>query len=69
MTQEELYKLYEEVTTWIDNYESYHVWYCCRNAHFHPSGTNVWFEVHGHSDHGSGADWTEGWSIDSDGKI
>lgn len=69
MTVEELDKLYDKVTSVINNYESYHVYYWCNNEYWYPNGEGVQFEVHGHSDQGSGADWCETWTISSNGAI
>ena len=68
MTQEELENLYEEVTDLIYNYRCYHVWYTYGNKYVFPNGS-ISFDVYGFSDQGEGAEWTEYWSIDTDGKI
>lgn len=68
MTPEELENLYEEVTDLIYNYRSYHVWYTYGNKFVSPNGS-ISFDVYGFSDQGEGAEWTEYWSIDTNGKI
>lgn len=70
MTQEELYKIYEELYDFIYNniWRSYHVSYVCGSAEFTPYGT-IEFNVYGSSDQGDGNEWTEHWSIYTDGKI
>lgn len=70
MTQEELYKIHEEIYDFIYNnsWRSYHVSYVCGSAEFTPYGT-IEFDVYGWSDQGDGDEWTEHWSIDTDGKI
>lgn len=70
MTPEDLSDLVDKVRTTISNYESYHVSY-------YPSSREEWgkdnscvrFEVHGHSDQGEGSEWTEYWTVNSDGTI
>ena len=69
MTKEELHELYDKVTTDIWNYESYHVRYSYGNEYWAEDGSYVSFDVYGHSDQGRGADWTEYWSIYSNGEI
>ena len=70
MTQEELYKIYEDVTYFIyhNSWNSYYVGYTCGDAKFTSYGT-IEFNVYGSSDQGDGDEWTEYWSIDTDGKI
>lgn len=70
MTQEELYRIYEEVTYFIhhNRWNSYYVWYICGDAEFTSYGT-IEFDVYASSDQGDGDEWTEYWSIDADGKI
>ena len=70
MTQEELENLYEEVTDFIyhNSWRSYHVWYSYGNKYVSPNGS-ISFDVYGSSDQGDGDEWTEYWSIDTDGKI
>ena len=69
MTYTELSELFDKVTTDIYNYSSYHVWYTYGNEYWAKDYSYVTFEVYGHSDQGHGADWTEYWSINSDGWI
>ena len=69
MTHEELYNLFEKVVDTVNKYTTYHCDYYCNNEIWREDGMGVSFEVHVHSDQGEGADWTEDWSIDSDGKI
>ena len=59
-------EIFDEVTSIIWNYESYHVCYTYGDEHWE-GNDRVTFEVRGHSDQGEGADWTEDWSIDCDG--
>lgn len=70
MKQEELYKIYEEISDFIydNSWRSYHVWYSCGNVEVTSYGT-IEFNVYGSSDQGDGNEWTEYWSIDTDGKI
>ena len=68
MTREELENLYEEVTDLIYNYRCYHVWYSHGNKYVFPDGS-ISFNVYGFSDQGDGDEWTEHWSIDTNGKI
>jgi len=63
MTIEEIF---DEVTSIIWNYQSYHVYYSYGNGIWR-GHDSVSFEVYGHSDQGEGADWTEDWSIDCNG--
>ena len=59
-------EIFDEVTSAILNYESYHVYYTYGDECW--NGNNrVEFEVHGHSDQGEGADWSEYWAIDENG--
>lgn len=69
MTHEELVELFDKVTDVIWHYSSYHVSYCYGRDDWSSDGLSVTFEVYGHSDQGEGADWTEYWSIYSDGTI
>lgn len=70
MTQEEMQNIYEEVSDFIyhNNWRSYHVSYYCGEINFSTSYA-IYFDVYGTSDQGEGAEWTEHWSIDTDGKI
>ena len=70
MTQEELYRIYEEISDFIYNnsWRSYHIWYICGDAEVISDGT-IEFEVCGSSDQGDGDDWTEHWLIGTNGKI
>lgn len=70
MTQEELYKIYEEISDFIYNnsWRSYHNWYTCDSAEVISDGT-IEFDVCGSSDQGDGDEWIEHWSIDINGKI
>lgn len=70
MTQEELYRIYEEIFDFIYNngWCGYHVWYTCGSAEFTSYGT-IEFDVHGSTDQGDGNEWTECWSIGTNGKI
>ena len=66
MTQEELYRIYEEVTYFIHHncLDSYYV----GDAEFTSYGT-IEFNVYGSSGQGDCNEWVEYWSIDTDGKI
>lgn len=70
MKQEELYKIYEEISDFIYNnsWHSYHTWYTCSSAETTSTGT-IEFDLYGSSDQGDGDEWTEHWSIDVNGKI
>lgn len=70
MTPEELYKIYEEIFNFIYNngWRSYHVFYTCGSAEIISGGT-IEFDVYGSSDQGDGDEWTESWSISTNGKI
>ena len=70
MTQEELYEIYEEISSFLYNNRwcSYYVWYICGDVKF-ISDNIIEFDVYASSDQGDGDQWTENWSIDSDGKI
>lgn len=70
MKQEELYKIYEEISDFIykNSWRSYHVWYGCGSAEV-ISNSAIEFDVYGSSDQGDGDEWTEHWSIDCNGKI
>ncbi len=69
MKQEELYRIYEEISDFIYNnsWRSYHIWYTCGSAEV--ISDRIEFDVYGSSDQGYGNDWTEHWSIDTNGKI
>lgn len=69
MTKEELNDLYSKVINIIWNYNSYHVIYTCGEEHWDKMGNYVSFEVYGYSDQGEGSNWTEDWTIYSDGSI
>ena len=70
MTPEDLYDLVGKVKTAISNYERYHVsYYPSSNEERGKANSYVRFEVQGHSDQGEGSDWTEYWTINSDGTI
>lgn len=69
MTQEELAKLFDKVKDVIRNNSSYHVFYCYGDEDWALDGLSVSFKVYGYSDQDDGADWTEYWSIYSDGTI
>ena len=70
MKQEELYKIYEEISDFINNnsWRSYHNCYSCGSAELISTDT-IEFKVYGSSDQGYGNEWTEYWSIDNNGKI
>lgn len=70
MTHEEIRNIYEEISYFIyDNtWRSYHCSYYCGEVNFSTS-TSIQFDVYVTSDQGEGAEWTEHWSIDNDGKI
>jgi hypothetical protein len=70
MTQEELYRIYEEISDFIYNncWRSYHIWYLCGSTDVISNNT-IEFEVYGASDQGDGDEWIEHWSIDTNGKI
>lgn len=66
----DLHDLYERVTDVIWDYDiDYHTRYSYGNEWFAPDGSCVTFDVYAHSDQGEGHDWTEFWSIYSDGSI
>ena len=70
MKQEELYRIYEEISDFIynNNWRSYHIWYTCGSVDV-ISNSTIEFEVYGSSDQGDGDEWIEHWSIDTNGKI
>ena len=70
MKQEELHKIYEEISDFIykNSFRSYHIWYTCGSAEVISDGT-IEFYVYGSSDQGDGDEWVELWSIDTNGKI
>ena len=70
MKQEELYKIYEEISDFIydNSWRSYHIWYKCGSTVLITNDI-IEFNVYGSSDQGDGDEWTEVWLIDADGKI
>ena len=70
MTQEEISELLDKVKDHLRHYSDHHMQY-------YPSSEEMWsydnsyvyFEVECHNDRGLGAEWTEVWCIDSNGKI
>lgn len=70
MTLEELHELFDKVDRAVWDYNAdYHARYFIGDTKWYNDNIYVSFEVNGHSDQGFGSDWTEYWSIDSDGKI
>ena len=69
MTHEELVELFDKVIDVIRNYTSYHVFYYWDEENWASDGLSVSFRVHGNSDQGEGYEWTEYWTINSDGTI
>ena len=70
MKQEELYRIYEEISDFIYNnsWRSYHIWYTCGSAEV-MSNSAIEFDVYGSSDQGDSDEWIEHWLIDTNGKI
>ena len=68
MTEQEIQEIFDKVTSAIRNSDSYHNCYGYGDEEW-MNETTVLFTIYGHSDQGEGADWTENWSIDSEGKI
>lgn len=70
LTPEQIMHLFDKVSRWVDDYESYHIWYMVScDPYWNSDKTSLSFTVTGHSDQGEGADWEENWGIDCDGKI
>lgn len=70
LTPEQIMHLFDKVSRWVDDYESYHTWYMVScDPYWNSDKTSLSFTVTGHSDQGEGADWEENWAIDCDGKI
>ena len=70
MTLEETRNIYEEISDFIyDNtWRDYHCSYYCGEVNFSTS-TSIHFDVYGTCYRGDGDEWTEHWSIDTNGKI
>ena len=70
MTQEEMKNIYEEISDFIyhNNWRDYHCSYYCGEVNF-STATYIEFDVYVTSDQGDGDEWTEHWSIDTNGKI
>ena len=67
MTLDEVEEILEKVRKIIDDYRSYHTFYCAGEETWGKYGVS--FVVFGFSDQGEGSEWRENWSIDTDGKI
>ena len=64
-----LEELYGKVVDIINNHNDYHCTWCVINRSETWYEDSVSFDVHGWSDQGYGSEWTEYWSIYSDGRI
>lgn len=70
MTKEEMSELLDKVKDHLRYYLDHHVqYYPGSEETWSHDNSYVYFEVDCYNDSGLGAEWTEVWCIDSDGKI